>query len=410
MAVYILTSASISDRCKVGMYSNTLNDLKNRYVTAIPDVQIHYFIKTRHADSVERAFKETWKQFRIINVNNRLSEWITLPVETAFQILAGLIMKYDIVNENGTNVIDHSTISENTINSISRNPPNWGVNSSSITNLRTIQSNDDKQTIAASQVNGLNSDKMVELKLSLKLENSLFGTQPPIIELASGKMMELKLTPKVENSISSEKSGCQPAITKLTLKLSNPISSEISNNRLSTSGLIEQSDINDRNRGSSSNMDDETRVYIQCQMLKGEFINTGGKIFFIILTAERDDGPNEYIINCFLKNFKNMFTSPFPILAHCYSIGLTDNAVPYLNGIIRYDSRDTKISTKAYHMRNTIISMTTGIKNNRFYNVRNLTKRVNKHYQTSISDFAQLYASMANSGIIIGSTIEELLS
>jgi hypothetical protein len=140
-------------------------------------------------------------------------------------------------------------------------------------------------------------------------------------------------------------------------------------------------------------------------------IPTNDKIFFVTLTSNREDGTNEYIEDVLLKNFRSMFPDSFPARSCCYVIGLNADHVPYLNGLIRYDCRGRyRISPKSTHIKNMIVSMNTGARNLRYYNVINLTKYSNKRYQTRIHDVKEKYLFMSQQGNIIGNTEVEMLS
>lgn len=140
-------------------------------------------------------------------------------------------------------------------------------------------------------------------------------------------------------------------------------------------------------------------------------VPSNDKFFFVTLTSHRDDGTNEYITNAILKNFKSMFPDSFPARACCYVIGLDEDNVPYLNGLIRYDCRGRyRISPKSTHIKNMIVSMNTGVRNLRYYDVINLTKYSNKQYQTRISEVKDKYAFMSQQGSIVGNTELEMVS
>ena|SRR5436305_10561737 len=93
MYVYIISSPSPLNRCKVGKHSGTVSDLVSRFITDIPDVCVDYFIKTAHAKYIEDTFKTSYRQYRFINSRDNLSEWVTLSVEDTFSLLAPIILK-----------------------------------------------------------------------------------------------------------------------------------------------------------------------------------------------------------------------------------------------------------------------------------------------------------------------------
>lgn len=140
-------------------------------------------------------------------------------------------------------------------------------------------------------------------------------------------------------------------------------------------------------------------------------ILTNDKYFFIKLTSTRDDGTNDYIIQCLIKNFMSMFPESFPSRAHCYVIEYDQTLVPYLIGLIRYDSRGKyRISPKSTHIKNTIVSMSTGKRNLRFYDVQNLTSYADKRYNTKVSDIVEKCRFMGNHSQIIGNTENQMIA
>lgn len=140
-------------------------------------------------------------------------------------------------------------------------------------------------------------------------------------------------------------------------------------------------------------------------------VNTNDKYYFVTLTAEREDGSNEYISEALTKNFRKMFPKSYPARAYCYSIGLTPEGVPFLNGLIRFDDRGKhNISTKSTHITNLITSMNTGARNLRVYNVISITKLANKRQQTQIRDVLEKYRFITSQGQVIGVTEEEMIA
>ncbi|CAH6419967.1 Hypothetical protein HVR_LOCUS1023 [uncultured virus] len=145
MSVYILSSLALPGRCKVGKHNGTLGALRTRYITAIPDLQINYFIQTPHAHEVESTFKSTYEHYRIPNVNNNLSEWVELPFESVFQILIVIIAKFDIKIEKETKIINYSVIPQNIpipVTAGKRDRPVINELTTLITNFNIYETND----------------------------------------------------------------------------------------------------------------------------------------------------------------------------------------------------------------------------------------------------------------------------
>lgn len=88
-----------------------------------------------------------------------------------------------------------------------------------------------------------------------------------------------------------------------------------------------------------------------------------------------------------------------------------------LYGLIHYihynHTNKHNITAKSTHIKNDIISLTTGIKNTRYYNVTNLTKYICKRYITSRDTIIEKYRLITDSNSpygAVGSSLDEFLS
>ncbi|CAH6419985.1 Hypothetical protein HVR_LOCUS1042 [uncultured virus] len=136
----------------------------------------------------------------------------------------------------------------------------------------------------------------------------------------------------------------------------------------------------------------------------------GDKFFFVLLTAAREDGTDEYIIEILIKNFKQMFPPSYSAKAYIYNINSSPENTPLLYGLIRYN-RENKhnITTKSTHIKNEIKPIN-GIKNKRYYNVINLTKYESKQYRTSRAAIVEKYNFIVgNNKTAVGDTLDEFL-
>lgn len=187
MAVYILSVSSLPGHCKIGNHVGTITDLKNSYITVIPDSRIDYFIRTRQAPKVVETFTSTYKQSRAVDVNGVVTEWFRMPIETVFHLLIAIIARSNIIIEDDTNVIDFTTINtklnipQRTQYSITREPERLintkecGHQTSeprTLLNLNIISSKGEEP----SSVNRTN-DKTLELVLT-KISQSSNGVKP----------------------------------------------------------------------------------------------------------------------------------------------------------------------------------------------------------------------------------------
>lgn len=89
-AIYILSDgSSANEKYKVGSHTGTLEKLENRYITALPEVKIHYFIKTSRAKEIESIVKKLYSGRRVINIHGSSSEWILASIH---EILCSILM------------------------------------------------------------------------------------------------------------------------------------------------------------------------------------------------------------------------------------------------------------------------------------------------------------------------------
>jgi hypothetical protein len=155
-----------------------------------------------------------------------------------------------------------------------------------------------------------------------------------------------------------------------------------------------------RNEGQTREPCNEGQIHDQESL-----IDTSDKYFFVTLSSEKEDGPDNYVSDILVKNFKSIFPESFPVTAYCYSLGYSANNTVSLNGLIRFDHRGKyRISPKSSHIKNIVISYTTGAKQPRPFNILNLTKYLSKRYRTRCVDIQSRYMFIENHGKIIGNS------
>ena len=84
------------NRYKVGIHNNTRKALIARYITDLPEVIIHAFIKTNVANQVEHILKHLHTDKRVMNVNGRLSEWYILPLGDLISEIYNIIKNIEL--------------------------------------------------------------------------------------------------------------------------------------------------------------------------------------------------------------------------------------------------------------------------------------------------------------------------
>ncbi len=81
-SLYIISNPLFEsvNRYKVGFHTGSREHLISRYITILPDLNIHMFYESQIASQVENTLKHLYRNERIPNINERLSEWYVLPL------------------------------------------------------------------------------------------------------------------------------------------------------------------------------------------------------------------------------------------------------------------------------------------------------------------------------------------
>lgn len=85
-----------SIKYKVGSHNGTLNKLVARYITALPQLRINYFIYHEDAINIERKFNNLFYDYRLINKNGITSEWFIMPLNNIITNLSNIISKSNV--------------------------------------------------------------------------------------------------------------------------------------------------------------------------------------------------------------------------------------------------------------------------------------------------------------------------
>jgi len=72
--IYVISSAAVPDRFKIGHHTGDIQSLIKRYIDSIPDVVVHLLHPHEEAKFIERHIHANNKN-RIQNVNGNFSEW-----------------------------------------------------------------------------------------------------------------------------------------------------------------------------------------------------------------------------------------------------------------------------------------------------------------------------------------------
>jgi hypothetical protein len=81
--LYVLSCRAKAEQniFKIGVHTGSMEALITRYITCIPDVQVHLFWPCRNARSVEKIIKAK-SAIREVNVRGSKSEWIQEPLDS----------------------------------------------------------------------------------------------------------------------------------------------------------------------------------------------------------------------------------------------------------------------------------------------------------------------------------------
>ena len=92
-AIYILSAnpKTANGPYKIGIHTGPIEKLKSRYITALPNHKIHFWMETPDASAIENHFKNTYIAKRIANNNDKLSEWYELELSVIYAKLGELI-------------------------------------------------------------------------------------------------------------------------------------------------------------------------------------------------------------------------------------------------------------------------------------------------------------------------------
>lgn len=85
--LYILTTESKTGLHKVGIHTGSQSSLVKRYSTALPDLVVELFVKTKNAREVEKVVLDTFKESRVKNFKGNVSEWVKTPLVGLLEVV-----------------------------------------------------------------------------------------------------------------------------------------------------------------------------------------------------------------------------------------------------------------------------------------------------------------------------------
>lgn len=96
--IYIITDGTNNTKCKVGFHSGNLSSLEKRYITAIPNMYVRFFIQTKN-NELENDIKSKFESNRILNINNNMSEWYNIDYNKIIKFILENNKFEKIINE-----------------------------------------------------------------------------------------------------------------------------------------------------------------------------------------------------------------------------------------------------------------------------------------------------------------------
>lgn len=76
--IYILIDCNNNNLCKVGIHTGSKKKLINKYITAIPNIEIKLFKMINNPKIMEDEIKSCFEDYRVKNANGKLSEWYNI--------------------------------------------------------------------------------------------------------------------------------------------------------------------------------------------------------------------------------------------------------------------------------------------------------------------------------------------
>lgn len=94
--VYILRDKdrNATNMVKIGITSDSKEELESRYNTYIPDVKILLYLKCKNAEEVEKKILDIYSKYRVPNNRGNFTEWLYI---SRFKIQRGL--SYDTLED-----------------------------------------------------------------------------------------------------------------------------------------------------------------------------------------------------------------------------------------------------------------------------------------------------------------------
>ena len=141
-----------------------------------------------------------------------------------------------------------------------------------------------------------------------------------------------------------------------------------------------------------------------------DILASNDKYFVVRFYAAHDFGTIEYITNKLVTNFRKIYPSSYPSRAACYVTYAAEDGI-HLYGIIRFiHGGRYNISVRGSHIVTTIKSQTTKKITPHQHNIINVSVYRGRTFKTVKSTIEKVYAGMNERGLIVGSSLKDLLA
>lgn len=97
LSIYIVSDPDRikKNEYKIGKHKGSRDDLIQRYITAIPMLNILLFVRVNNFSLIESKIFEKLDEFRLVNINGNKSEWVNLKLDKILPVVHDCITKYD---------------------------------------------------------------------------------------------------------------------------------------------------------------------------------------------------------------------------------------------------------------------------------------------------------------------------
>ena len=111
--IYIISTLekANNNEYKPGKHTGSISQLESRYVTSLINPIIYFYYLCNNACDIERLLKQKLKEYRIVNLNGTVTEWVKLDLKKIIDAILDIIRRNNNKTKNSHN--DTINIHEN---------------------------------------------------------------------------------------------------------------------------------------------------------------------------------------------------------------------------------------------------------------------------------------------------------